>query len=76
MKKVIQIPIIKKHDYLCNATIEERGEMYLVEWNYQRTSWSCQGQWATWHESIPKTQYSLDNCLRRLKLFIKQEYKL
>ncbi len=78
MKATLELPIINNNPKLglCKPTIEDKGDKFLVEWNYQCTAWACQGQWTKFSRIILKAEYNFNQVVNDLTDFVKSEYKL
>lgn len=73
MKNEISLPILQGSK-LCNpyATFEKDG--VRIEWEYQRTSLACQGNWAKYDVYYNIKDYDFDKAINALNRFILSEY--
>ncbi len=77
-KAFINLPIIHNNpkERFTLPTLEDKGDRFLVTWNYQATSQAIQGRWCKWSRSIPKSEYNFEQVFNDLTEFIKIEYKV
>ena len=77
MKGTIELPIIAlATQKLCKPTLEEVNDTITIQWKYQCTSWSCQGEWSTYEVCYKKENFNFNEAMNLLTNFIKSEYKL
>ena len=78
MKAFIELPIINNNPKcrLCIPTIENTNGFIKIRWNYQRTSYGCQGQWSYYERLYVKSSFNFDKAMENLTNFIKSEYYL
>lgn len=75
----ISLPIIYELNHLgeklCIPTLEKVKDGLIVEWNYQKTSFACQGEWAKYLAWYSFEDYDFDKAMQRLTDFIRSEYR-
>jgi hypothetical protein len=75
MKAFIELPIINNSKYkLCTPTIEDEGDGFLINWDYQATSYAIQGRWCKWQRYVLKSEYDFNKICDELTSFIQKEY--
>lgn len=73
MKAEISLPILQGSKLRTPyATFEKDG--VRIEWEYQRTSWACQGNWAKYEVYYDREDYDFDKSINALNRFILSEY--
>ena len=79
MKQNISLPIIyalnKKGFRLCTPTLEKIKDKVVVTWNYQKTSFACQGEWSKYLAGYSLKDYNFNKAMQRLTDFIKSQYR-
>jgi len=79
MKADISLPIIHElsryGEKLCIPTLEKTSTGLMIQWNYQKTSFACQGEWAKYSVLYSFEDYDFDKAMQRLTDFIRSQYR-
>ena len=79
MKQTISLPIIYELNHqgekLCIPTLEKTSTGFMLQWNYQKTSFACQGQWSKYEVFYSFEDYDFNKAMQRLTDFIRSEYR-
>ena len=79
MKAIIELPIIHKLNQdnwaLKKPFIEKVENGFIIEWNYQATSFAIQGNWCKYSRWYSFENYDYDQAIESLTNFIKNQCK-
>ena len=79
MKQTISLPIIyeanKKGLRLCTPYLQKVKDGFIVTWNYEKTSFACQGEWSNYSAWYSFEDYDFNKAMQCLTDFIKHQYR-